>query len=284
MNVQIITDSASDLNRAEASQRGIEVVPLIVTLDEETFEDGLTLKPKQLFDGMREGQVYRTSQPSVGVFEEVFRKHAEAGTPVVYIGFSSELSGTYQSAVLARQQLMEDYPELQLEIIDTRCASAGLGLVALHAAELAQSGVALPEIVQAAKERALHMEHIFTVDKLDYLVRGGRVSPVAAFIGSLLNIKPILHVDDGKLIPLEKIRGRKKVLARIVEIMAERGVNLENQTIGISHGDDLEAVEELKAMITERFGCSNFFVTMIGAAIGAHAGPGTLSVFFLNQA
>ena len=283
MNVQIVTDSASDLSRSDAANYGIGLVPLAVTYGNDSYQDGVTLQPAELFQGMREGKAYSTSQPSVGVFEAEFRKYAEAGTPCLYIAFTSELSGTYQSAVLAKQQLLDDYPELALEIIDSRCASAGLGLVAIHAAQLAQQGKPLAEIADTAREWARHMEHIFTVDKLDYLVRGGRVSPVAAFIGGILNIKPVLHVDDGKLVPIEKIRGRKKVFQRIVDIMEERGVALQEQTIGISHGDDLEAAHQLRDMMQERFGCTKFYITMIGAAIGAHAGPGTLSVFFLNK-
>ena len=283
LNVQIITDSASDLSRSEADKHGIDFVPLTVTIGDNDFQDGITLEPVELFQGMREGKSYRTSQPSVGAFEAAFRKYAETGTPCVYIAFSSELSGTYQSGLLAREQLLEEFPDLKLEVIDSKCASAGLGLVALHAAELAKNGASFAEIVEASKDRALHMEHIFTVDKLDYLVRGGRVSPVAAFIGGILNIKPILHVDSGKLIPIEKVRGRKKVLARIIEILEERGSALADQTIGISHGDDIEDAKLLQSMIAEKFGCSKFFITMIGASIGAHAGPGTLSVFFLNK-
>ncbi|WP_199620346.1 DegV family protein [Paenibacillus alkalitolerans] len=282
MTVKIIADSAADLPKEVAEQHGIDVIPLMVYLGDEEFLDNVTLKPAELFQGMRSGRTYKTSQPMYGNVESVFRSAAENEDGAVYVAFSSELSGTYQTAVMVKGDLTGELTGLDLEIIDSKCASAGAGLVALKAAELAAGGASKEEIVRRARWYAEHMEHIFTVDNLEYLVRGGRVSPVAAFIGGLLNIKPILHVEEGKLVPIEKVRGRKKVFSRIVEIMERRGADLANQTIGISHGDDPEAAEELKAMISERFGCRSFFVSMIGAAVGAHAGPGTIAVFFLN--
>lgn len=150
-------------------------------------------------------------------------------------------------------------------------------------ARLAKEGKSKEEIMDDAQKRALHMEHIFTVDDLEYLKRGGRVSKTAAFVGTLLNIKPILHVEDGKLIPLEKMRGTKKLLGRMVELMEERGDNFENQVIGISHGDDLERAEALAKMIKDKFGVKEVVIEYVGSAIGRHSGPGTLALFFLNK-
>lgn len=285
MNVTIMTDSASDLSPSDAERLGVEIIPLNVISGDASYRDRVDMAPEQLFREMREGAVFKTSQPAVGVFEQAFRKHAEAGRPCLYIAFSSELSGTHQSAVLARQQVLEDFPDWQVEIVDSLCASTGLGLIVQHAAEMAARGDALPAIAEAVRWRASRMAHIFTVDNLEYLLRGGRISAFSAFIGSLLQIKPILHVDKGKLVPIEKIRGRRKVLPRMVDIMAERagGAGLDKQVIGISHGDDPEAAHALKEMIAERFGCTKFYIAMIGATIGAHAGPGTLSVFFLTE-
>src|SRR5699024_2141256 len=163
---------------------------------------------------------------------------------------------------------------------DSKCASIGYGLVVLHAAKKAAEGTDMNDILQSTAEYAEHMEHIFTVDDLEYLYRGGRVSKTAAFVGSLLKIKPILNVVDGKLIPLEKIRGSKKVLKRMLTIMEERGVDLKNQTVGISHGDDLETAEKLADMIKEKFGTTDIIIEMVGAVIGAHSGPGTIALFF----
>lgn len=283
MTVKIITDSAADLPKELVAQHGIEVLPLMVYLDNQEFRDGETMNPQEMFQGMREGKVYKTAQVPLQIFREVFQRHAENGDICIYLAFSSALSGTYQSAVLAKNEILEDYPDVKLEVMDTKCASMGFGLVVLKAAELAAQGKSQEEIVEAVRFHALHMEHIFTVDNLEYLYRGGRVSKTAAFIGSLLNIKPVLHVEDGKLIPIEKLRGRRKVLDRMVAIMAERGVSQDQQVIGISHGDDIEAAHNLRDMIRERFGSKDFIISQIGGAVGAHSGPGTLALFFLNQ-
>ncbi|TKI12210.1 DegV family protein, partial [Bacillus cereus] len=205
------------------------------------------------------------------------------GNPCIYLAFSSELSGTYQSSVVIKEEVKETYADLDLEIIDTKCASLGQGLVVLEAAKMAKNGASKEDILNRVAFLMNHMEHIFTVADLQYLVRGGRLSKVAGFIGGLLNIKPILNVEEGKLVPLEKVRGKKKVLSRIVDIMEERGKDLKGQTIGMTHGDDLETAEALKALITERFGCEVFIVNTIGAAIGAHTGPGVITLFFLNE-
>jgi DegV family protein with EDD domain len=284
MTVKIITDSAADLPKELTAQYDIDVIPLRVYDEQETeFLDGMTLEPKQLFASMREGKVYKTSLPSYEALHNTFAKYAQQDIPCIYLAFSSELSGTYQSAVLVKDDVKQEYAQLDLDVIDTKCASTGQGLVVLKAAQMAQQGASKDEIVKHVTFLTKHLEHIFTVDDLQTLVRGGRVSKVAGFIGGLLNIKPLLHVEDGKLIPIEKLRGRKKVFQRMIEIMEERGKNLETQTIGISHGDDLESAQKLQEMIVERFGCKTFVINSIGAAVGAHAGPGTLALFFLSE-
>ncbi|MDR4902178.1 DegV family protein [Bacillus mycoides] len=284
MGVKIITDSAADLPVELLQAYDIDLIPLRVYDEAETeYLDGVTLKSVTLLQKMREGAVYKTSLPSLETFQEKFVSYAKEGNPCIYLAFSSELSGTYQSSVLIKKEVKETYTDLDLEIIDTKCASLGQGIVVLEAAKMAKEGASKEEILNRVAFLMEHMEHIFTVADLQYLVRGGRLSKVAGFIGGLLNIKPILNVDEGKLVPLEKVRGKKKVLSRIVDIMDERGKDLKGQTIGMTHGDDLETAEALKALITERFGCEVFIVNTIGAAIGAHTGPGALTLFFLNE-
>ncbi|QUG84470.1 DegV family protein [Bacillus nitratireducens] len=284
MGVKIITDSAADLPVELLQAYDIDLIPLRVYDEAETeYLDGVTLKSVTLLQKMREGAVYKTSLPSLETFQEKFVSYAKEGNPCIYLAFSSELSGTYQSSVLIKEEVKETYTDLDLEIIDTKCASLGQGLVVLEAAKMAKDGASKEEILNRVAFLMNHMEHIFTVADLQYLVRGGRLSKVAGFIGGLLNIKPILNVEEGKLVPLEKVRGKKKVLSRIVDIMEERGKDLKDQTIGMTHGDDLETAEALKALITERFGCEVFIVNTIGAAIGAHTGPGALTLFFLNE-
>ncbi|BCB37845.1 DegV family protein [Bacillus cereus] len=284
MGVKIITDSAADLPVELLQAYDIDLIPLRVYDESETeYLDGVTLESVTLLQKMREGAVYRTSLPSLETFQEKFVSYAKEGNPCIYLAFSSELSGTYQSSVLIKEEVKETYADLDLEIIDTKCASLGQGLVVLEAAKMAKDGASKEDILKRVDFLMNHMEHIFTVADLQYLVRGGRLSKVAGFIGGLLNIKPILNVEEGKLVPLEKVRGKKKVLGRIVDIMEERGKELKGQTIGITHGDDLETAEALKALITERFGCEVFIVNTIGAAIGAHTGPGVITLFFLNE-
>lgn len=283
MNVKILTDSGCDLSEKHYNEFDIEMIPLTVHLDEKQYEDGKTIQPMKVYEAMREGKTPKTSQVSLQVFHDTFLTYAKSKQPVVYIAFSSALSGTYQTAKMAEQQVKESYPDAPIHILDTKCASLGQGLVVLQAAKLAKKGASAEVIMEDAAHRAKHMEHIFTVDNLEYLQRGGRVSKTAAFMGTLLNIKPLLHVEEGKLIPLEKIRGQKKVLKRMVEVMEERGADLENQTIGISHGDDPERAEQLASLIKEKFNVKHIEIEMIGAAIGAHAGPGTLAIFFSNK-
>ncbi|GAB2533185.1 DegV family protein [Gracilibacillus alcaliphilus] len=283
MTVKIIADSACDLSTEDYQTYGIEMVPLTVQLNQEEYQDGITISPKKIYDAMRDGASPKTAQVSPQAFKDIFEKHAAAGNPVIYLAFSSALSGTYQGAKLMEQEVKEDYPDFELHVLDTKCASLGYGLVVLHAAELAQSGASAEEILQAAQHDYKHMEHIFTVDDLEYLYRGGRVSKTAAFVGTLLKVKPLLHMEDGKLIPLEKIRGSKKVFKRMIEIMEERGANLENQRIAISHGDALETAEHIAQMIREKWDVKEIKIGMVGAVIGAHAGPGTIALFFLND-
>ncbi|MGN4738800.1 DegV family protein [Bacillus cereus group sp. MYBK227-1] len=284
MGVKIITDSAADLPVELLQAYDIDLIPLRVYDEAETeYLDGVTLESVTLLQKMREGAVYRTSLPSLETFQEKFVSYAKEGNPCIYLAFSSELSGTYQSSVVIKEEVKETYANLDLEIIDTKCASHGQGLVVLEAAKMAKDGASKEDILKRVDFLMSHMEHIFTVADLQYLVRGGRLSKVAGFIGGLLNIKPILNVEEGKLVPLEKVRGKKKVLSRIVDIMEERGKDLKGQTIGMTHGDDLETAEALKSLITERFGCEVFIVNTIGAAIGAHTGPGVITLFFLNE-
>ncbi|WP_263704952.1 DegV family protein [Bacillus thuringiensis] len=284
MGVKIITDSAADLPVELLQAYDIDLIPLRVYDEAETeYLDGVTLESVTLLQKMREGAVYRTSLPSLETFQEKFVSYAKEDNPCIYLAFSSELSGTYQSSVVIKEEVKETYANLDLEIIDTKCASLGQGLVVLEAAKMAKDGASKEDILKRVDFLMNHMEHIFTVADLQYLVRGGRLSKVAGFIGGLLNIKPILNVEEGKLVPLEKVRGKKKVLGRIVDIMEERGKDLKGQTIAMTHGDDLETAEALKALITDRFGCEVFIVNTIGAAIGAHTGPGVITLFFLNK-
>ncbi|MBS4177419.1 DegV family protein [Lederbergia citrea] len=283
MTIKLYADSASDLPIAFFEENGVQLVPLQVHIDKEEYKDLLTIQPKQVYEEIRAGKMPKTSQASPQLFEELFIDLAKSGESGLYIALSSELSGTYQTAVMMYEQVKEDYPNLDLTIIDSKCVSLGFGLLVLAAAEQIKLGASKEAIIQDLEFRCAHMEHLFTVEDLDFLAKGGRLSKASAFLGGLLNIKPLLHVEDGKLVPLEKIRGKKKLIKRMLDLMDERGVDLENQTVGISHGDDIETALELKKMIEERFGTKNFYINLIGSVVASHAGPGTLALFFLND-
>lgn len=283
MTIKILADSACDLTEKYYNELDIEMVPLTVHLNDEDYKDGIDITPKTVYDAMREGAMTKTSQVSPQTFKTIFTSYVEKNQPLVYLAFSSELSGTYQTAKMIEQEIKEKNPDAPIYILDTKCASIGYGLVVYRVAELAKNGATVEELLEIATYHANHMEHIFTVDDLEYLYRGGRVSKTAAFVGSLLKIKPLLHVEDGKLIPIEKIRGSKRVLGRMLSIMEERGIDFSNQTIGISHGDDLETAEKLAQLINEKFNPKEIIIEMVGSVIGAHSGPGTIALFFLNR-
>ncbi|TGB05247.1 DegV family protein [Halobacillus salinus] len=283
MNVKILCDSASDLSKEVQEELSIHSVPLRVTINGEEYEDGRDISPVEVFQKMRDGGAPKTSQVSPQAFEETFLSFVKEDQPFIYFAFSSELSGTYQTAKMIEQDVKEKYPNAKFDVVDTKAASLGYGLVVMRAAEAALNGDSYEEVLGIGTYHATHMEHIFTVDDLEYLYRGGRVSKTAAFVGTLLKIKPLLHMEDGKLIPLEKIRGAKKVLKRMVEVMGERGIELENQRIAISHGDDAETAQKLADMIKEEYGYKEIHIDLIGSSIGAHAGPGTIALFFLNE-
>jgi DegV family protein with EDD domain len=282
MTVKLFADSASDLPKEFFNQDNIEFFPLKVHIEGQDYEDLIGIEPKKVFDKIREGHMPKTSQVSPETFLKKFTEIAENDEKGIYVAFSSQLSGTYQTAVMIRDQVKEEHPGLDLTIIDSKCASLGYGLVVKSALDSLNEGADQQEIIDTINYHAGHMEHLFTVEDLDYLAKGGRVSKASAFLGGLLNIKPLLHVEDGKLVPIEKLRGKKKLLKRILELMEERGSNLSEQTIAISHGDDEELALEMKKMIEEKFSPKDVYINIIGCAIGSHTGTGTLAVFFLN--
>lgn len=280
--MRIFADSACDLPLSFFEENDVTLIPLHVLLDDKEFEDIVEIDSREVYEAIRQGKQPKTSQVSPELFMQLWGELAASGEDGIYIAFSSELSGTYSTAVMMKEQIRQKNPDFNLAIIDTKCASLGLGLLVKEAVRLRSEGVSSDEMEREIKALAERMEHLFTVEDLDYLARGGRVSKASAFIGGILNIKPLLHVENGKLVPFEKHRGRKKVIRRMLELMAERGDRIEQQTIAISHSDDETIALELKDAIIERFQPKEVEVHMIGSVIGAHVGPGTFSVYFLN--
>ena len=285
MGVKILSDSACDLPRELIEEYSIDILPIIVIKDDKEYLDNVTIKPEEVYSNMRNGEIYKTAQIPPNAFKEKFTEYANNGDNAIYIAFSSGLSGTYQTSLLVREGILEEYPDFQLDIIDSKSATIGFGLIVLEAAKMAKEGKSKEEIIKKIRFYVDNIEHIFTVDDIEYLFRGGRVSRTQAFLGGLLNIKPVLHVDDGKLLPLEKVRGKNKVFKTMLDIMEKRAADivLKEQVIGISHSDNIEGAMKLKELISERFGVEKFIINDIGAAIGSHSGPGTLAIFFLRE-
>ena len=239
---------------------------------------------KSVYDKVRAGSMPTTSQLNPMDFKEAVGPILAGGEDVLYLAFSSGLSGTFNNARIAFAELAEEYPQRKALCVDTLGASMGEGLLVYLACQERDKGKSIEEVAQWVEENRLHLAHWFTVDDLNHLKRGGRVSGAAAFFGTMLSIKPVLHVDDeGHLIPMEKVRGRRQSLDALVEHMAKTGIDNAHQTIFISHGDCKDDVEYVAQQIRQRFGTADIYTNPIGPVIGAHSGPGTVALFFLAE-
>lgn len=279
--IRLYADNCCDLEQDILQELGISSLALKVNINGKSYRDRVDLSPSQFYELIKEpGVMPTTSQVNPAEFEAEFRKIlAEDDNHIIYVAFSSALSGTYQSACMARD--MVD-PE-RITVIDSHSASLGYGLTLIRAAQAVAKGLKQEQVIQEIMDNINRMEHIFIVGDFEMLKRGGRVSAASAFIGSLLSIKVIAEIKDGKINPVEKVKGLKKAKKRLLEIMGERGDSLPRQLIGIAHSNDYEGALKIKDMIAEQFGCQNFIISEIGAVIGAHVGAGTYPVFFLRK-
>ena len=285
MSIKIVCDSACDLPANLLEELGIEELPIVVIKGEKEYFDKVNIDPEEVYSSMRDGEVFKTAQITPITFQTSFEKHVKNGDQIIYIGFSSGLSATFQSANIAKISIQEKYPDADITLIDTKAASGGYGLVVYEAGTILKNGGSKEEIIKAVEFLSENVDHIFTVDNIEYLYRGGRISRTNAILGGMLNIKPILEVNGGKLVPLEKIRGKNKVLKRMVDLVEKRNIDsdLSNTIFCITHGDDLETAEKLKSMLIEKYGASEFITNHIGGAIGAHVGPGALTLCYSKR-
>lgn len=288
MEFEIVTDSCCNLLEEMIDDYGIHVLPLTFMVDGEeavyqSYLKGEHTDLKQFYTMMRDGKVFKTSLPNLADSEALFRELLGNGRDILYLAFSSGLSGTYQAIALMAAQLREEFPERKFLIVDTLAASGGQGLLVWYAVQHARNGETIDQVRDWVEENKLHLAHWFTVDDLMFLFRGGRVSKTAAWAGTLLNIKPVLHVDDeGHLIPVEKVRGRKKSLNALVDHMEKSAFKpVSDQMVFITHGDCLEEAEYVAAKVKERFGVRDVVINYVDPVIGAHSGPGTMALFFL---
>lgn len=286
MKTIIITDSCCDLPVDYIIENNIPVLSLTFHFKGKDYKDdfGKSMEYKTFYDDVRKGEMSNTSQVNAFTFEETFNKYISQGYSIIYIAFSSALSGTYNSSLIARQNILEENKNADISIVDSKSASMGQGLLVYYANEMLKKGASKEEIVNWLESNKLKVNHWFTVDDLNHLKRGGRVSAASAVIGTILDIKPILHVNyEGKLIPLSKVKGRKKSIKILAEELKNRIINPEEQTIFISHGDSLEDAMLLKRLILEEVKVKNVIVNYIGPVIGSHSGPGTIALFFIAE-
>lgn len=284
-NYVILVDSACDISPDLLKEWGVYHKPLHFRFNDSDTEyaDG-SVDIKEFYDKMRAGGVAKTAAVNVEVFSNLFEEHLKSGMDVLYLGFSSGLSTTYNSARIAAEQLREKYPDRKILTVDTLAASAGFGLLLYLTVEKKNAGATVEEAAAFAEATKLNICHWFTVDDLVYLKRGGRVSATTAFVGNALGIKPVMHVDnDGHLINVTKVRGRKTAIAALADKFGELAVDRENGRVFISHGDCMKDVQELENLLKTRYNATVDIITNVGAVIGSHSGPGTLALFFVGN-
>ncbi len=283
----IATDSSCDLSQEMVDELGVLVMPLTVMMEDKSYHnylDGREIGFSEFYDSLRAGKPATTSAVNVDEFCKALEVPLGEGKDVLYLGFSSGLSATYHSGTLAAEDLRNDFPEASILTVDTLSASMGQGLLIYLAAQEKRRGKTIEEVRDYVEGLKLHIAHWFTVDDLNHLKRGGRISAAAALLGSTLNIKPILHVDnEGHLIPVGKVRGRKNSLKSLLDKLVETGVELAEQSIFISHGDSREDAELLAEMIRGALPVKEIVINYIGPVIGTHSGPGTIALFFLAK-
>lgn len=283
-NYKIITDSGCDLPADMLQSLNVEKIPLSVLFRGESRADSVDEGIKELYDGLRSGEVATTSAVNPEGWSSVIEPALQAGQDALVLAFSSGLSTTYQSAVIASNELMEKYPDRKIYVVDTLCASLGQGLLVWYACRKRDAGLELEALRDWVEANKLNLCHWFTVDDLMFLKRGGRVSATTALVGTMLQIKPVLHVDDeGHLVNVAKTRGRRASIDALAKKVAELGEGFDNETMFISHGDCLEDAQYLATQLKEKYGVKYVHINYVGAVIGSHAGPGVLALFFMGK-
>ena len=284
---RIITDSCCDLSQEMADELELLVAPLTANYkgkDVRNFLDGRELDSKEFYQALRDGEMTTTAAANPALWQSYIEPVLKEGLDVLVLAFSSGLSTTYNAACIAAEELKETYPDRKIYVVDTLCASMGQGLFCWYVANLKKNGATLEEARDYAEANKLRLAHWFTVEDLHFLKRGGRVSAATAVVGSLLQIKPVLHVDnDGHLIAKAKVRGRKASIQALADKVGELCENPSEQTMGISHGDCLEEAEYLAKLLKETYHVPEVIINTIGPVIASHSGPGTLAVFFMGK-
>lgn len=285
-NFTILTEVTCDLPQNYIDKNNIVVIPMIYTLDGVEYGgvSGETMAPTEFYDKVKQGKMPKTVQVTPDVAAKFFEEEINKGNDVLYLCFSSGLSGTYQSALIAKDEVTEKYPDAKIFVIDTRAASLGQGLFVDWAVKKRNAGLSVEECYNELNAELMNLCHYFTVDDLNHLYRGGRVSKTAAVFGTMLGIKPVLYVDEeGRLIPIEKVRGRRQALTRLVDKMEEKAKDFDNPYVYISHGNCIEDAKYVAELVKKRLGVKTEIVNFIGPIIGTHSGQGTVALFFKGK-
>ena len=283
----ILTDSSADLTAELAAELGVEVIPLSFTMEDKTYfnyPDNRDIDPADFYARLRGGAMATTAAVNVADYTEAMEPILKEGKDVLVLAFSSGLSATCHSAQIAAGELMEQYPDRKVYVVDTLCASLGQGLLVWYAANLKNQGKTMEEVRDWTEEHKLNLCHWFTVDDLHFLKRGGRISAATAVLGTMLSIKPVMHVDnEGHLIKVGTARGRNASLKALVDHMEQTAIDPGSQVVFISHGDCLEDAQKVADDVKRRFGVEQVVLNNVGPVIGAHSGPGTVALFFLGS-
>ena len=282
----ITTDNNSDLPESYYAEHNVGCTYLSYSMDGQNYSHENFLPVEEFYDKMRKGSMPTTAQVNPEAAKALMEPYLKEGKDILHIAFSSGLSGSYNSARIAGEELMEKYPDRKIIVLDSLAASLGQGMIVYLARQQKEEGKSIDEVAQWVKDHRLNVVHAFTVDDLNHLYRGGRVSKTTAVVGGVLNIKPVLHVDnEGKLIPVGKVRGRKKSLLALVDMMDQKLGSYKDScdTIFVSHGDCIEDAQFVIDKIKEKYPIKTVLVNYVGATIGAHSGPGTVALFFLGD-
>lgn len=282
--LRIITDSAADLPKSYIEEHHLHVIPTPVVIDGVDYFDGETIQTAGFYDILDDiKRDIKTYHISPAMFMDAFMPYAQAGDAIIYLCFSTGIAGTYNAANIARNNVLEEYPDFDLTIIDSKSASIGFGLVVSKLVTMLEKGASKEEITEAAYYYVSHIRHVFTVQTLAYLIKGGRLTKFKGMVAETLNMKPVLVVDEnGTLAVLRTVRGRRKSIRALIEYAEEKGWHLENQTIAICHGEDPEALALAQAAVKKAFQPKDFLISVVGCAIGAHTGRGIVGVCFFD--
>ena len=281
--IRIFTDSTTDIPQSVVEQYGIVVLPLYVVIEGREYLDRVEIGTKDVYAYMRQNIVPKTAQVNYVDTRAALREHLEAGEDIIYIGFSAKMSGTYQLVAGIMSELREEYPLRRIEALDSRGGSLATGIITMRAAEAAAGGTAFDRLTARIHSMIANIEHVFVITDLNWMIRGGRISKTLGYTTNLLGLKPVLDVDDGEMEVIHIVRGTKRAMQKVADIVAERAREYPNQAIGITHADDVGAAESMKALIKARLPDCSFVTEMIGAVLGVHIGIGGVGVFFLRK-